>query len=76
MRSKMQVTNKIMAIIQASDCLGIIIWPFIIGQLIKEMPIILFYQSLSTVFLCFCMFVVAFQVSKKVVILSASGLKE
>ena len=72
----MQVTNKIMAIIQASDCLGIIIWPFIIGQLIKQMPIILFYQSLSTVFLCFCMFVIAFQVSKKFVKSPENEIKE
>ena len=76
MRSKMQVTNKIMAIIQASDCLGIIIWPFIIGQLIKQMPIILLYQSLSTVFLCFCMFIVAFQVSRSFVELSGNEIKE
>jgi len=76
MRSKMQVKNKIMAIIQASDCLGIIVWPFIIGQLIKEMPIILFYQSLSTVFLCFCMFVIAFLVSEKFVKSSENGAKK
>ena len=76
MRSKMKVTNKIMAIVQASDCLGIIIWPFIVGQLIQEMPMILFYQSLSTVFLCFCIFVIALQISSKIVESHENGIKQ
>ena len=52
-RSCMKVTSKICSCIGVSGSIGVIVSTFTIGQVIENFPLILMYQTFSTLALCF-----------------------
>ena len=60
----MKVTSKICSCIGVSGSIGVIVSSFTIGQVIEEVPLILMYQTFSTLTLCFIILGIATFIGK------------
>ena len=60
----MKVTSKICSCIGVSGSIGVIVSSFAIGQVIEDFPLILMYQTFSTLTLCFVILGIATFVGK------------